>query len=79
MRKDRWRVEMAASEENLKGSSGKRVVLWDPDGRNVTAGPGIISIISIIAIKCIMQLMTIILIIIIFVLFCRRKILRISA
>ena len=59
MRKIRARVEFAAAGGNLKGRSGKRVVRWDPDGRNVTAGPGIIYIMYIIAIillKCIMHI-----------------------
>jgi hypothetical protein len=34
----------------MKGSGGKCVVRWDPDGRNVRAGPGIIRIIDIITI-----------------------------
>jgi hypothetical protein len=59
MRKVRARVEFAAAGGNLKGSRGKRVVRWDPDGRNVTAGPGIIYImyiIAIISLKCIMHI-----------------------
>jgi hypothetical protein len=50
MRKVRQRVEIAAAGGFLKGSSSKRVVKWDPDGRNVRPGPGIISIIAIILI-----------------------------
>jgi hypothetical protein len=39
IRKVRARVEFAAAGGHLKGSRGTRVVRWDPDGRNVTAGP----------------------------------------
>ncbi len=54
MRKVRALVQFAAAGGHLKGSRGTRVVRWDPDGRNVTAGPGIIHIMHIttfIAIK----------------------------
>ena len=45
MRKVRQRVEIAAAGGYLKGSrNSKRVVKWDPDGRNVRPGPGIIAI-----------------------------------
>jgi hypothetical protein len=47
MRKVRQRVEFAASGGHLKGSRGTRIVRWDPDGRNVRPGPGIIVIINI--------------------------------
>jgi hypothetical protein len=50
MRKVRQRVEIAAAGGYMKGIRDKRVVRWDPDGRNVRAGPGIIHIISIISI-----------------------------
>jgi hypothetical protein len=42
MRKVRQRVEFAAGGGHLKGVRGKTVVRWDPDGRNVRAGTGII-------------------------------------
>ena len=63
MRKVRARVEFAAAGGHLKGSKGTRVVRWDPDGRNVTAGPGIIHItyiMRIIAIICIVYIIHII-------------------
>jgi hypothetical protein len=47
MRKVRAQVEFAAAGGHLKGGKGKRC--WDPDGRNVTAGPDIIHIILIIS------------------------------
>ncbi len=50
MQKVRQRVEIAAAGEYLKGSSSKRVVKWNPDGRNVRPGPGIIANIAIIVI-----------------------------
>jgi hypothetical protein len=59
MRKVRARVEFAAAGGHLKGSRCTRVVRWDPDGRNVTAGPGIkhiMHIITIIAIICIIHI-----------------------
>jgi hypothetical protein len=55
MRKVRRRVELAAAGGFMKGSGGKRVVLWDPDGHNVRVGPGIIHIIDIITIIHLMQ------------------------
>ncbi len=63
MRKVRTRVEFAAAGGHLKGSKGTRVVRLDPDGRNVTAGPGIIHIIyimTIIAINCVIYIINII-------------------
>ena len=51
MRKVRQRVEIAAAGGYMKGIRDNRVVRWDPDGRNVRAGPGIIHIISIMTIK----------------------------
>ena len=48
MIKIRKRVEIAAAGGYMKGTGGKRIVRWDPDGRNVRAGPGIICIIHII-------------------------------
>ena len=56
MRKVCQRVEIAAAGGYMKGSKGKRIVRWDADGRNVTAGPGIISIIHIVYIKIIITL-----------------------
>jgi hypothetical protein len=51
MRKVRQRAEIAATGGYLKGSrNSTRVVKWDPDGRNVRPGPGIIAIIHIIII-----------------------------
>ena len=50
MRKVRQRVEIAAAGGYMKGIRDKRVVRWDPDGRNVRAGPGIIHIILIMSI-----------------------------
>ena len=48
MRKVRQRVEIAAAGGYLTGRhSSTRVVKWDPDGRNVRPGPGIITLISI--------------------------------
>ncbi len=52
----------------MKGNGGKRVVQWDPDGRNVRAGSGIIRIIDIITIIHIIDIIS-----------CRSKILRITA
>jgi hypothetical protein len=59
MRKVRQKVELAAAGMYLKGRrSSTRVVKWDPDGRNVRPGPGIIAImfimhiLYIISIKC---------------------------
>ncbi len=63
MRKVRARVEFGAAGGHLKGSKGTRVVRWDPDGHNVTAGPGIIHIIyimTIIAMNCIIYVIHII-------------------
>ena len=58
MRKVRQKVELAAAGMYLKGRrSSTRVVKWDPDGRNVRPGPGIIAIIQI---KYIMFIMFII-------------------
>jgi len=49
MRKVRQRVEIAAAGGYLTGRhNSTRVVKWDPDGRNVRPGPGIISLILII-------------------------------
>ncbi len=51
MRKVRQRVEIAVAGGYMKGSRDKRVVRWDPDGRNVRPGPDgsiIITIIQII-------------------------------
>ena len=56
----RQRVEIAAPGGYMTGSKGKRVVRWDPDGRNVTTGPGIICIMYVITIKTINTLITII-------------------
>jgi hypothetical protein len=48
MRKVRQKVELAAAGMYLKGRrNSTRVVKWDPDGRNVRPGPGIIAIIHI--------------------------------
>ncbi len=58
MRKVRQRVEIAAAGGYMKGSHGTRIVKWDPDGRNVRPGQGIIAImffihiLYIISIKC---------------------------
>jgi hypothetical protein len=49
MRKVRQRVECAAAGGFMKGSRGARIVKWDPDGRNVRAGPGIIAIMYIMS------------------------------
>ncbi len=55
MRKVRQKVELAAAGGYLKGRrNSTRVVKWDPDGRNVCPGPGIIAIIPIKYIMCIM-------------------------
>ena len=64
MRKVRQRVEIAAAGGYMKGirDRDKRVVRWDPDGRNVRAGPGIKLIILLITIKTIMTIIRIILI-----------------
>ena len=59
MRKVRARVEFAAAGGHLKGSRGKRVVRWDPDGRNVKAGPGIMHIMYIISFKRIIYIIPI--------------------
>jgi hypothetical protein len=51
MRKVRQRVELAAAGPGgyLKGRHNSTLVVkWDPDGRNVRPGPGIITIILII-------------------------------
>ena len=48
MRKVRQRVEIAAAGGYMKGSGRKKVAKWDPDGRNVRPGPGIIAIIAFI-------------------------------
>ena len=49
MRKVRQRVEIAAAGGYLTGlHTSTRVVKWDPDGRNVRPGPGIITLILII-------------------------------
>ncbi len=50
MRKVRARVEFVAAGGHLKGSMGALVVCRDPDGRTVTAGPGIIRIMHTITI-----------------------------
>jgi hypothetical protein len=50
MRKVRQRVECAAAGGFMKGSHRTRIVKWDPDGRNVRPGQGIITIIGIICI-----------------------------
>ena len=50
MRKVLQRVEIAFAGGYMKGIRDKRVVRWDPDGRNVRAGPGIIHIITIMTI-----------------------------
>jgi hypothetical protein len=50
MRKVRQRVECAAAGGFMKGSNRSRIVKWDPDGRNVCPGPGIIAVIRIICI-----------------------------
>ena len=49
MRKIRRRVEIAAAGGYMKGTRGKQIVRWDPDGRNVRAGPGIICIMHVIS------------------------------
>ena len=56
MRKVRQRVEIAAAGGFMKGSNRQRIVKWDPDGRNVRPGPGIISFISFIYIISIMSI-----------------------
>ncbi len=43
-------VEFAAAGGHLKGSRGTLVMCWNPDRRNVSAGPGIIHIVYIQAI-----------------------------
>ena len=48
MRKVRQRVEYAAAGCFMKGSKRQSIVKWDPDGRNVRPGPGIIAFICII-------------------------------
>ena len=60
MRKVRQRVEIAAAGGYMKSVKDKRVVRWDPDGRNVRAGPGIIPIIFLITIKSLMTIICII-------------------
>ena len=50
MRKVRQRVELAAAGGVMKGSDRQRIVKWDPDGRNVRPGPGIIAFIRIMCI-----------------------------
>ena len=57
MRKVRQRVEIAAAGGFMKGKNRQRIVKWDPDGRNVRPGPGIISFISFISIISIMTIM----------------------
>ena len=57
MRKARQRVEIAVAGGFLKGSGSKRVVKWDPDGRNVRPGPGIIAIIAFIVIIAMILIM----------------------
>ncbi len=44
----RQRVEIAAAGGYMKGANRQRVVRWDPNGRNVRAGPGITLIIAFI-------------------------------
>jgi hypothetical protein len=48
MRKVRQRVEIAAAGGFLKGIGSKKIVKWDPDGRNVRPGPEIIAIIALL-------------------------------
>ena len=50
MRKVRQKVEFAAAGMFMKGKDRTRIVKWDPDGRNVRPGPGIITFIRIIPI-----------------------------
>ena len=50
MRKVRQRVEIAAAGGYMTGIRDKRVVRWDPDSRNVRAGPGFKHIILIMTI-----------------------------
>ena len=50
MRKVRQKVEFAAAGMFMKGNNRTRIVKWDPDGRNVRPGPGIITFIRIIPI-----------------------------
>ena len=49
-------VEIAAAGGYMKGIRDKRVVRWDPGGRNVRAGPGIIHIIFIMSIMRIIRI-----------------------
>ena len=56
MRKVRQRVEIAAAGGYMKGNRGTRIVKWDPDGRNVRPGPGIIAIMYIMHIICIISI-----------------------
>ena len=56
MRKVRQRVEIAAAGGYMKGNRGTRIVTWDPDGRNVRPGPGIIAIMYIMHIICIISI-----------------------
>ena len=56
MRKVRQRVEIAAAGGYMKGIRDKRVVRWDPDCRNVRAGPGIKHIIFIMSIMRIIRI-----------------------
>jgi hypothetical protein len=56
MRKVRQKVEIAAAGGYLTGRhSSTRIVKWDPDGRNVRPGPGIIALESIIHVMYIMS------------------------
>ncbi len=49
MRKVRQRIEIAAAGGYLTGRhNSTRVIKWDPDGRNIRPGPGIITLILII-------------------------------
>ncbi len=48
MRKVRQRVEIAAAGGYMEGQRDKRIVRWDPDGRNVRPGPGCFIIITVI-------------------------------
>ncbi len=58
MRKVRQRVEFAAAGCFMKGTNRQSIVKWDPDGRNVRPGPGIVAFICII---CIIHIIRIIL------------------
>ena len=56
MRKVRQRIEIAAAGGYLTGrQNSTRVVKWDPDGRNVRPGPGMITLILIIHIMYIIS------------------------